>query len=320
MPMQANATTRPSLHTLLTEGRSGILVVGITPPRADASEARIREIADITVARLAPLQLDGLILYDIDDESDRNPAERPFPYLPTMDPVEFHAEYLRAWTQPVIIYRCVGKYAEDRVGAWFRSVNTDEVLAVLVGPSSGHKTVRTALPRAHALREEIRPDLLLGGVTISERHAHSGDEHLRMLSKQVKGCGFFISQVVYDVDATKSLLSDYFYACAERQLPPKPVILTVSVCGSLKTLAFLQWLGVQVPRWLENALRNAPDPLTESYDQCVANARELMSFCQRLGMPFGFNVESVSNRKVEIEASVALAGQLREMLADPIRR
>jgi hypothetical protein len=28
--------------------------------------------------RLRPVSLDGLVLYDIDDESDRNPEERPF--------------------------------------------------------------------------------------------------------------------------------------------------------------------------------------------------------------------------------------------------
>ena len=40
------------------------------------------------------------------------------------------------------------------------------------------------------------------------------------------------------------------------------------MCGSLKTLAFLHWLGVNVPRWLENTLRHAADPLAESYEQC----------------------------------------------------
>lgn len=79
-------------------------------------------------------------------------------------------------------------------------------------------------------------------------------------------------------------------------------------------MSFLQWLGVGVPRWLENALRHAEDPLTESYDQCLTNARELTTFCRRLGVPFGFNVESVSIRKVEIDASVALAGQIRRLL------
>jgi hypothetical protein len=303
-----------SLRTMLTEAHSGILLVGITPPRQSASAAQAAEIARVTMARLADVRLDGLVLYDIDDESDRNPDERPFPYLPTMDPAVFHAEHLGDFPRPVVIYRCVGKYPETRLRTWLDSVDPDRVLSVFVGPSSGDKAVRTALPAAQTLRDEVCPDLLLGGVTITERYSRGRDEHLRMLSKQDRGCAFFISQVVYDVDATKSMLSDYYYACLERQITPRPVILTLSVCGSLKTLAFLQWLGVDVPRWLENALRNAEDPLAESYEQCVQNARELIAFCRRLGMPFGFNVESVSIRKAEIEASIALAAHLRGIL------
>jgi hypothetical protein len=231
-----------------------------------------------------------------------------------VDPAVFHAQHLDGWRHPVVIYRCVGKYPESDLRRWLRSADPDRVVSVFVGPSSGQKEVHTGLSQAHALREEVRPDMLLGGVCITERHMRGGDEHLRMLSKQSRGCAFFISQVVYDVDATKSMLSDYFYACAERGLPPRPVILTMSVCGSMKTLSFLHWLGVNVPRWLENTLRHAADPLTESYDQCVANARDLVAFCRRLGMPFGFNVESVSIRKVEIDASVALAARLRDVL------
>lgn len=308
------ATSRPSLRAMLAEAHSGILLAGVTPPRRSASSAQVREIASVTVARLARLDLDGLVLYDIDDESDRNADERPFPYLPTMDPAVFHAEYLDEWPRPVVIYRCVGKYQESDLRVWLRSTNADQIVSVFVGASSGRKAVHTDLSKAHALREEIRPELLLGGVSITERYTRGGDEHLRMLSKQARGCAFFISQVVYDVDATKSMLSDYFFACASRHVSPRPVILTLSVCGSLKTLSFLQWLGVDVPRWLENTLRHTADPLAVSYDQCVANAHDLITFCRRLGMPFGFNVESVSNRKVEIDASVALAAQLHEML------
>ena len=32
---------------------------------------------------------------------------------------------------------------------------------------------------------------------------------------------------------------------------PLPVILTFSPCGSQKTLAFMKWLGIAFPRWLE---------------------------------------------------------------------
>jgi hypothetical protein len=299
---------------MVEEAHSGILLMGITPPRQNVTPERVAEIAAVTLARLAKVDLDGLILYDIDDESDRNPADRPFPYLPTMDPAIFHRDHLAGFAPPAVIYRCVGKYSPESLRSWLETVDCSRVMSVFVGASSSDKPVRTDLRVAQDLRSTVRPELAVGGVCITERYSRGRDEHLRMVSKQERGCRYFVTQVVYDVDATKSMLSDYYYTCRERGIAPRPVILTMSVCGSLKTLAFLKWLGVDVPRWLENALQHAPDPLAESYDQCVRNARELAGFCRRLGLPFGFNVESVSIRKVEIDASVALAIELRELL------
>jgi hypothetical protein len=172
---------------MLAEARSGVLLFGILPPRRSATPERVREIAEITIGRLAGLDLDGLILYDIDDESDRVAGERPFPYLPTLDPAEFHADHLGAWDRPAVIYRCVGKYAEDELRSWLRDTDPERVLSVFVGPSSGDKPVRTDLRRAQSLRAEIRPELPLGAVVIPERHARRGDEHLRMLAKQENG-------------------------------------------------------------------------------------------------------------------------------------
>ncbi|HEX6682036.1 MAG TPA: hypothetical protein VF062_04545 [Candidatus Limnocylindrales bacterium] len=306
---------RRSLHEMLARAQDGVLLFGITPPRQSVSADQAAQIAQVTTARLEVLDIDGLVLYDIDDESDRNPQERPFPYLPTKDPAEFYTDHLEvSWDRPTIIYRCVGKYTEAALGDWLRSIDIGRVMTVFVGASSGDKTVHTGLSRAYDLRGEVRPEVRLGGVTITERYTRRRDEHLRMLSKQERGCTFFVTQVVYDVDATKSMLSDYFHACRERGIAPRPVIFTLSVCGSLKTLAFLNWLGVDVPRWLENELRYAEDPLTASYEQCVANAADLIAFCRRLGIPFGFHVESVSIRKVEIDAAVALASQIRKLL------
>jgi hypothetical protein len=83
----------------------------------------------------------------------------------------------------------------------------------------------------------------------------------------------------------------------------------------MKTFEFLRWLGVDVPRWIENDLRHADDTLDASLEHAEETALELMSFCRRLGVPFGINVESVSIRRVEIEASVRLAERLRGKLA-----
>ncbi|WP_051799346.1 hypothetical protein [Catenuloplanes japonicus] len=146
-----------------------------------------------------------------------------------------------------------------------------------------------------------RPDL--SAVAVTGRYTRH--EHLRMLEEQDRGVTVFVSPVVYDVEATKSLLSDYVYACRARLVTPRPVILTLSVCDSAATL---DTLGVDVPRWLTNALRHSPDPPAESYRHCLATALELIVFCRRLGLPFGFRIEGASG------ADVTLAADVRRLL------
>lgn len=264
----------------------------------------------MTQKRLTPLGLDGLVLYDIDDESARNPKERPFPFLPTIDPSTFQAQHLKDWSTPVVVYRAVGKYDERDLRAWLEAQDAEHALTVFVGAPSQRKQSATSLVRAQELWAQTRPDLRLGGVAIPERHTRRGEEHLRLIAKQEAGCSFFVTQVVYDVNAAKNLVSDYRYECAARGLEPVPIVFTFSVCGSLKTLEFLGWLGVDVPRWIQNDLRHAGDTLHTSFEHSLGAARELIGYCRRMGVPFGVNVESVSIRLAEIEASVDLAQQL----------
>jgi len=302
------------LQQRIAHRRGEFVIFAVTPPRLTTGPEQTRQIAEVTLARLRPLGIDGLILYDIDDESDRNSDERPFPFLPTMDPADYLSRDLAGLDVPAIVYRAVSKYAEGNLRFWLRDQDPARVLTVFVGASSGEKAAATSLFRAYQLRAEVRPDLPLGGVAIPERHARGGKEHLRLVAKQAAGCSFFVTQVVYDVNAAKDLVSDYRYECAAQGLEPVPIVFTFSVCGSVKTLEFLQWLGVDVSRWIENELRHADDTLDASYDQAVTTAVELIAFCRRVGVPFGLNVESVSIRKVEIEASVRLAARLRAEL------
>lgn len=293
---------------------SEFLLFALTPPRLTVTPERAQEIADVTQKRLTPLGLDGLVVYDIDDESDRNPTDRPFPFLPTIDPATFRAQHLMDWTRPVVVYRAVGKYGESDLRAWLEAQDADRSLTVFVGSSSRHKQPATSLVRAQELWAQTRPDLRLGGVAIPERHTRRGDEHLRLLAKQEAGCSFFVTQVVYDVNAAKNLVSDYRYECAARHLEPVPIVFTFSVCGSLTTLEFLGWLGVDVPRWIQNNLRHADDTLQASYEHSLGAARELIGYCRGMSVPFGVNVESVSIRRAEIEASVSLAQDLEREL------
>jgi len=111
-----------------------------------------------------------------------------------------------------------------------------------------------------------------------------------------------------------NLISDYHHECATQNVEPVPIVFSFSVCGSLKTLEFLRWLGVTVRAGSRTSCATPDDTLDASYEQAVATAVDLIAFCRRLGVPFGLNVESVSIRKVEIEASVRLATRLEAEL------
>ena len=309
MPDQSTASAFPAPARNPRE----VLLFGLTPPRTETAPERVAEIAERTLARVEALPVDALVLYDIADEADRNPQPRPFPFAAMLDPGDYLREHLQRWDRPAIIYRAVGKYGQEELRAWLESA-PDHVLTVFVGSSSADAEVRTSLPDALRIHGEARPGLPLGGVTIPERHASRGDEHQRLIRKQGAGASFFVSQIIYDIGAAKNLASDYRYAVAEQGSAAAPLVFTLSLCGSAKTLSFVEWLGVDVPSWVRNEILHAEDPLAWSRQHAVNAARELADFCRYLGIPFGFNVESVSSRKVEIEAAVELTHQIAEIL------
>jgi hypothetical protein len=150
---------RVELHQRIADRTGEFLIFAVTPPRVTTGREEARQIAEITLARLRPVGIDGLVLYDIDDESDRNPNERPFPFLPTMDPAQYLARDLVSLDVPAIVYRAVSKHAEDGLRLWLRAQDPARALSVFVGASSRETTVVTSLSRAYELRTEVQPDL-----------------------------------------------------------------------------------------------------------------------------------------------------------------
>ena len=67
------------LKSRLLDPASAVLLYGTTPPRAGTAEDGVRLAAEKLAARLAGLPLDGVVVYDIQDETGRSAAARPFP-------------------------------------------------------------------------------------------------------------------------------------------------------------------------------------------------------------------------------------------------
>lgn len=302
------------LKDKLINKKAGLLFYGLTPPKANNTDEKLREIAERQIKRIENLPIDALILYDIQDESARTNAERPFPFIKTLLPQDYSNNYLTALKIPRIIYQSVGKYSGHEFRDFVTNKQNNIDFSVFVGSPSTDQKTTLSLGEAYKIKAANNSDILVGGVTIPERHVTKGDEHLRVIRKIESGCSYFITQCVYSVNNSKDFISDYYYYSKEHQMELVPIVFTLTPCGSLKTLDFMKWLGIDIPKWLHNELVHSENILEKSIENCKLIAAELIDFCRPKNIPIGFNIESVAIRKEEIEASIQLVKDIHQML------
>ncbi|HEY4785710.1 MAG TPA: methylenetetrahydrofolate reductase [Bacteroidales bacterium] len=293
---------------------SGLLFYGLTPPKENTDKEKIENIANKQIERLNGVEIDGLVLYDIQDESSRTNMPRPFPYLPTLAPDYYSENYLQRLNIPKIIYKSVGKYSSDNLRAWIENGTRNFDCSVFVGSPSKSQVSNLSLNEAYKIKQNTGSPLILGGVTIPERHTKKGDEHIRLYEKIDNGCSFFISQCVYNINNTRDFLSDYYYFSVENNTDLVPIIFTLTPCGSQKTLEFMKWLGIDIPKWLNNDLIHSKDILANSIEVCKSIATDIFDYSKSKNIPIGFNIESVAIRKEEIDASIELLKDIKEMI------
>jgi hypothetical protein len=295
---------------------SGILLYGITPPKAQTTPEKVAEIAEKTLARLFPLDIDALVVYDVQDESARTSVERPFPFSSALDPFEFASQYLTELNIPKIIYRPAGKFTQEELSAWLGNLVKHDFHPVFVGVPAPDYRVKTSLKEAYAIWSQYEEYSVVGAVTIPERHDVLKDEDVRILDKMESGVSYFISQCVFNVDFAQKVLEDLTLVCQKNKLEVPTIIFTITACGSIKTLEFMDWLGIHIPESLKEELKASPNILDKSVEVCLQTATQLIQYCIKHNVPFGFNIESVAIRKEEIEASIFLVDKIGQMLQE----
>jgi hypothetical protein len=298
----------------IKQRESGILLYGITPPKATTSADKVAVIAEKTLQRLQCLDIDALVVYDVQDESARTSEERPFPFSSALDPCDFACDYLRALSIPKIIYRPAGKFSNEELTQWLQRLQANQFYPVFVGLPSPDFVVRTSLKEAYDIWRQNEKTSVIGAVTIPERHAELKDEDVRILDKADSGVSFFISQCIFNVEYTRRILHDLSKACTLRGRKIPTMIFTLTICGSVKTLEFMEWLGIHLPDDIKAELMSVPNPVGRSVEIAVNIARDLIDYCVKHEIPFGFNIESVAIRKEEVEASIELLNTVRGLL------
>ncbi|WP_458395946.1 methylenetetrahydrofolate reductase [Campylobacter sp.] len=287
------------LKTKIKQGKSGIVLYGLTPPKISLSHDEAKEIALRQLSRLDGIKIDGLVIYDLQDESNRNSSNRTFEFVRTIKPEIYAKDYLQNRYEAVI-YKAVGNYNEAEFKEFLQSHS--DAISIFVGASSAIDTPKLSLNDAYKMKKEIANDLTLGGICIPERHTKKQDEDLRVASKRVKGCEFFITQAVYDIETAKKFLDDF----AALGIKNTPIIFTFTPCGNEKTYEFMQWLGISVSNLSKNRIFDSDDALESSVKLSLDMFEFLYKYGTAKGVSVGANIESISTRKVEIDASIRL--------------
>lgn len=306
------------LKEKLLDPAAPVLLYGTTPPRAGSDAAAVRAAADKLAARLAPLPLDGIAVYDIQDESGRTATPRPFAFTGTIDPGGYSALLAARTRKPSITYKCLGALDEAGWRAWLDEaarVHQVGFVSIVGRPTAG---VKYALPLSQAIRlAAAHPaGFAIGGVAIAERHTAERSESARLLAKGIEGCGYFISQTVYHADASIRLLADYARDCRGAGVKPRRIVLSFAPVGRAKTMEFLNWLGVRIAPETAQAILGAPNPLAQSIAICRDNLRRILEQPYAREIPLGVSVESVSINKDEIDASVDLFHALADVMKE----
>ncbi len=296
-----------------------VTLYGTTPPRAGSPSERVEATAGRIAERVVGLDLDGLVVYDVQDEHERTDQPRPFPFIPTIDP-RIYAALLAGMTRlQAVTYKCVGGFSEAGWLNWLsESIASYGLKCLSLVGASTPTPAPDALPvdRALQLAAAHVGGPTLGGIVIAERHSPAFDESRRLLHKAAHGCRYFVSQVIYDPAPTARLLHDYLDACTATDNTPQRLVLTFSPCGRPKTLDFIRWLGVAIAPATARSILDDPAPFTRSIRICCDNFRALLEhgFAERL--PLGVNIESVSIHRDEIEASIELVHALRSVATE----
>ena len=313
-----------SLCNLLANPARPVFLLGDVPPGEGTPPGKCQQIADKFIHRSKCLACDAFICYDIQDEPGRSDMDRPFPFRRVMDSSTYAALLSRSSGRECLVYKCV---ADPNFDEWLeRARNEHGHSAInLVGRATSEGTYEGPTIVEAMEKVAATSGVQFGCVCIAERHtleAAEGrgksypTEHLNMLRKQMAGANWFISQAVYDPDHTIRLLRDYAAICRQNGIAPRKVVLTFAPVSRQKTMNFIKWLGVRVPREAEEAILTADKPVDKSVDFLCDVLREILAECVGVGVPLGISCESVSIFKSEIDGCHELFRRLQEILLD----
>jgi hypothetical protein len=255
------------------------------------------------------VSIDAINLPEI--RSERREAKRTHPYEAKTDQRDFARQFRDLYhrTIDVVVNRCTVYEDWPTQQKWMEQTRDDFDIkhVVLVGGESSR--IRYPGPSVTEMAQSVHyvydNAFLCGGITIPTRRHDDPqkDEAHRLIDKGRHGLEFFTSQVLYEPASTQALLKDYDQLCKSEKIKPKRIFLSFAPVSSKKDLAFLRWLGVEVPETVEADLTKTNIGVGwRSLKHSRKTLEAIMKFVRDndIDIPLGLNVEHITRQNFEL--------------------
>lgn len=306
--LKSQKTTEKPLKSLAMKVRRGenLILYEVVPPSLSNTKAEIQNSITLITSLLKKLSIDGINIPHVCEEK-RN-GDRLIKMTDKLEPAELSKYLFSQGYTDVIINRPIVHLPWETQLKWLKkSYNSSHRNFIFVGGESskikypGASVTVAAKTLTDSLHAEF-PDLILGGITIPTRK----NEAENVLRKSLSGIEFFTSQILYESQSAKHLLSDYWKLCRQNKIKPKMICLSFAPVTSKKDIDLLTWLGVRIPRsvideltagWLGMGWR--------SVNICQNILKEIFEFTKKEGIqvPIGLNVGYINRHNFEFSIS-----------------
>jgi 5,10-methylenetetrahydrofolate reductase len=110
----------------------------------------------------------------------------------------------------------------------------------------------------------------------------------------------FISQIVFELENAKKVIYEYFKLCEEENIKPSKIFISFAPVSQRKDLEFLKWLGVYVPKEIENYLLEDEKKLEKRSIEIIESLFQELCFLNMENI--GINVEHVMYNNLQVAA------------------
>jgi len=270
------------------------IIFTVIPPPLEWDISKIErkafEVSNITKI----LDIDFISLPEVIEERTR--GQRIVPFKMKFDNAKF-GEIIKSFDNSVeIILNKVSVIMEkEEFENWIKEHYSKFNYLLIVGGESskvkypGYNPISATLIAKHYFKN-------IYGITIF----HRKDEPRRLLEKTKAGMKAFISQIVFELENAKKVISEYFKLCQIENIKPSKIYISFSPLTQRKDLEFLKWLGVYIPKEIENYLLEDEKKLEKRSIEIIESLFQELCFLNMENI--GINVEHVMYNNLQVAA------------------